>query len=115
MAKPLTDPLRLLQRGNFIAEAGDALAELVSAVSQQGRSGKMTIVISIKPAGKKNNALIITPKYTVQAPQEAPDETLLFPTPEGNLETSDPDQVEMDLRVINAPSAAETPLKQVGA
>lgn len=114
MAKPITDALRLLQRGNFAAEAGDALAQLVTAVSTQNKAGKMTIEINVKPAGKKNAALIVTPKFTVRAPADAPDETLLFPTPEGNLETSDPNQVEMDLRVIKAPSATETPLKQVG-
>lgn len=111
MAKPITDVLREVRRGAFSEEAGDQLAELVKSVVEHGKGGKMTIELSVRPAGKKNAALIITAKSTVKAPQDSPDETLMFPTPEGNLLTEDPRQQKLDLKVAAAPSASAVEFK----
>jgi hypothetical protein len=106
MAKPLSDTLRQLRQGVFSEEAGDQLAQLVQQVTEHNKSGKMTIELTVKPAGKKNAAVIVTGKCTVKAPQDSPDETLMFPTPEGNLLTEDPRQQKLDLKVAPTPSAA---------
>jgi len=106
MAKPITDTLRQLRNGVFADEAGEALAELVKQVTEHGKGGKMTIELTIKPAGKKHAAVIVTGKHVVKAPQDVPDETLLFPTPEGNLLSEDPRQQKLDLKAVATPSAA---------
>lgn len=111
MGLPITETLRKMRNGVFAEESGDALAQLVQQVTEHGKGGKMTIEISVKPAGKKNAAVIVTGKYVVKAPQDVPDETLMFPTPEGNLLTEDPRQQKLDLKIAEAPSAAAISLK----
>ena len=109
--RPITDTLRQMRQGVFVDEASEAFAELVKQVTEHGKAGKLTIEINIKPVGKKNAAVSVTGKCVVKAPQDAPDETLMFPTPEGNLLTEDPRQQKLDLKIAEAPSAAAIPLK----
>lgn len=105
--RPITDTLRQMKQGAFIDEASEALAELVKQVTEHSKGGKLTLEISIKPVGKKSAAVSLTGKVTVKAPQDQPDETLMFPTVEGNLLTEDPRQQKLDLKVAAVPSAAD--------
>lgn len=113
--RPITDTLRQLRQGVFVDEASESFAELVKQVTEHGKAGKLTLEITIKPVGKKNSALNVTGKCTVKAPQDMPDETLMFPTPEGNLLTEDPRQQKLDLKVAAVPSAAAGELKTANA
>lgn len=111
MSRPITDTLRFLQGGTFLDEASDAMAELVSAVDSTGKGGEITIKINVKKMSK--GAMGVTGKLTMKKPHEAPDATLMFPTPEGDLLTQDPRQQNLELKTIAA--APAIPLKQVGA
>ena len=87
------------------------MAELVSAVDSTGKSGTLTIKISVKKTSKSAMSVLADIKMT--KPQEAPDSTLMFPTPEGNLLLTDPRQQSLELKTVPKVGAVE-PL-QVGA
>lgn len=105
--RPITDVLRQIRQGLFVDDASEEMAALVNQVTEQRKAGKLTIEITVKPAGAKSAALIVTGKCTAKSPQSAPDETLMFATPEGNLLTEDPRQQKLDLKVAAVPSASD--------
>jgi hypothetical protein len=110
MAKPLTEILKMLSGGSVDGEAGDKLSELVSAVDSTGKVGTLTIKISVKKTSKSAMSVLANIKMT--KPQDAPDSTLMFPTPEGNLLLNDPRQQSLELKTVAKVGAVE-PL-QVG-
>ena len=111
MAKPIHETLRHLMGGTFLDEAGEKLAELVAAVDSTGKAGKITLTIAVKKSTK--TAMAVTADIKISKPMEAPDATLMFATPEGNLLTEDPRQSKLELKAVAAQTPAE--LKQVGA
>lgn len=111
MAKPIHETLRHLMGGTFLDEAGEKLAELVAAVDSTGKGGKITMTIAVKKSTKA--AMAVTADIKLSKPMEAPDATLMFATPEGNLLTEDPRQSKLELKQV--PVAAPAPLKQAGA
>lgn len=106
-ARPITDTLRHIGGGVFIDLASDKMNELVGAVAESGKAGKLTLEVSVKKA-TRGGAMHITGKVTVKKPAEEPMEAMLFATPEGNLVADDPKQSKLDLKV--APGATDTPI-----
>lgn len=111
MAKPLTEILKMLSGGSVDGEAGEKMAELVSAVDSTGKGGTLTIKITVKKTSKYAMSVLADIKMT--KPQDAPDSTLMFPTPEGNLLLNDPRQQSLELKTVPKVGAVE-PL-QIGA
>lgn len=105
-ARPITDTLRHIGGGVFIDIASDKMSELVNAVSDSGKPGKLTMDISVKKA-TRGGAMHISGKITMKKPAEDPMEAMLFATPEGNLVADDPKQAKLDLKV--AAGATDTP------
>lgn len=111
--RPITDTLRHIGGGVFIDTASDKLAELVAAVDNSGKAGKLTLDVTVKKA-TRGGAMIVTGKVRLTKPAEEPMETMLFATPEGNLVVDDPHQQKLDLKTVNSTGGAATPaqLKQ---
>lgn len=111
--RPITDTLRHIGGGVFIDIASDKLAELVGAVDQSGKSGKIMLAITVKKA-TRGGAMVITGKVTMTKPAEEPMEAMLFATPEGNLVADDPHQQKLDLKTVSSSVGFVTPgqLKQ---
>ena len=107
--RPITDTIRHIRGGEFIDEASDALAELVRAVEATGKGGKVTLEISVKKMSRDANGVSGTVK--LRKPFEAPESTLMFPTPEGNLLTEHPHQQKLPLAQV---STVQPALKQSG-
>lgn len=105
-ARPITDTLRHIGGGVFIDLASDKMNELVTAVSESGKAGKLTLEVSVKKA-TRGGAMHITGKLSLKKPAEEPMEAMLFATPEGNLVADDPKQTKLDLKV--AAGANDTP------
>lgn len=105
-ARPITDTLRHIGGGVFIDTASDKLAELVNAVDQSGKAGRIDLTISVKKA-TRGGAMHITGKVKLTKPAEEPMEAMLFATPEGNLVADDPHQLNIDLKAV--PDATDTP------
>jgi hypothetical protein len=103
--RPITDTLRHIGGGVFIDTASDKMAELVSAVDQSGKAGKITLTVTVKKA-TRGGAMHITGKVQLTKPAEEPMEVMLFATPEGNLVADDPHQQKLDLKTVAGASDA---------
>lgn len=106
-SRPLLETLREIRRGDLLDEAADALQQLVAAVSDTGKVGKMTIEISIAPASKGQGAVKVADKITLKIPTWPAGETILFVTPDNNLVPNNPRQESLDLRSV-APASTAT-------
>lgn len=102
--RPITDTLRHLRAGMLVEECSEALAKVVQAVDATGKSGKLTIELTIKKVSR-SGALDIVDKVTARVPEDQPLSTLMFPTAEGNLLTEDPRQQKLELRAVAVPTA----------
>jgi len=112
MSRPITDVLRDLRRGGCVAEATDALADLVNAVTEHGKAGRLTIELTVRPATRGTGALVIADKIAVKMPVPQTSESLMFATPEGSLLPEDPRQSKLELRAAEAQRPDE--LRTVG-
>ena len=99
-ARPFHDFLREHRNGATHDDISDALQELVAAVTAEGKSGKMTITIAIKPMGRESGALEVSADIKSAPPKAAPGASVFFASPENNLIRQDPRQATMELRDI---------------
>ncbi len=118
MSKPINDNLKFVSIATEGGElvplldfAGDKFGELINAVTSQGKAGTITIKVSVSPSTA--GALAVKADVAVKSPKSKPVESLLWPTPEGNLMADDPRQLKMDLKAVPAEPVRE--LKTVGA
>lgn len=95
--KPITDTLRLLEEGRFNDRASELLAALVKGVDETGKGGAMTITLKLK---KSAGAVAISADVKTKVPEPKADDTLLWPTTEGNLQLTNPNQRTLDLRAV---------------
>lgn len=108
MSRSIIDTLRHLEGGVFLDEVSDALAEAVKAVDATGKAASITIKVDVRRATA--GAMAVRGTFSLKKPSEPPIEALLFPTPEGNLLTEDPNQKKLDLRPIAAPALEIRPV-----
>lgn len=118
MSKPINENIKFVNVENdegdlipVLEHAGDEFSKLISAVVSTGKAGSLTLKIDIKPSTA--GALAVKSNVVTKVPKGLPPESLLWPTPEGNLITEDPRQEKLDLK----PVAVEKPreLKAVNA
>lgn len=108
--RPITSTLALLQGGVFLELCSTKLAEVVQAVDETGKAGKLTITLDLKRA---SGAIEIVAKVTNKAPEEKPDSDLMWATVEGNLSQDNPSQRKLDLRQVEAPKAESREVRSV--
>lgn len=88
--------LKEMRNGTLDADAGERMREVVQAVKATGKSGKLVLTITIKPATKGDNtALVVSDQMKVTLPQLQAGETVLFANNEGALSRRDPRQPEL--------------------
>jgi hypothetical protein len=118
MSKPINENLRDVRvendLGNLIPlldHAGDQFAELIKAICSTNKAGQLTLKVDIKPSTA--GAMAVKASVSIKKPKGLPPESLLWPTPEGNLLADDPRQMKMELKTVAAEPARE--LKTVAA
>ena len=118
MGKPINENIRDVrienEEGDLIPvldHAGAEFAALIKAVVQTGKAGALTMKIDVKPSTA--GALAVKATVSAKVPKGLPPESLLWPTPEGNLLAEDPRQTKLDLKPVAAEPARE--LKTVSA
>jgi hypothetical protein len=111
--RPFFDTAREIRRGQFLEDCADELQKAVRAVDETGKPAKLTVTLTIKPASKGQGAYVISDKVAAKLPELPVGETIMFGTPEGNLQARDPRQAEMELKAVTATSAAATELKTI--
>lgn len=92
-----TSVINVLRRGLALAELSDALAEAVERARDTGKQASVTLKITVKPQGRDGQYAVID-DITSKLPKEEKAPTLMFGTPDGNLQRDDPKQQKMDLR-----------------
>ena len=96
--------LGMLRYGEMEKELTDALAECISRAQTSGKVTELTLKIKIKPR-QNTGQYLIEDDITTKLPKRLKEETLLFGTPDGNLQREDPRQRSFDLRDVSTPSA----------
>lgn len=93
-ARPFTDTLTALRRGELVDELADALNELTTACTDTGKVGTLTMTIKLKPGNAGQIEVVDEVKLKLPAPTKG--STLMFATPEGNLQRTDPRQMSIE-------------------
>ena len=104
-ARPITDLLREHRNGVTLDELSDELQALVAAVTEEGKGGKLTFTITVKPMGRDSGALEVACDIKSSPPKKTPGTSVFFASPENNLVRQDPRQTAMELREV-APATA---------
>jgi len=118
MAKPLNENLKAVRvetdDGDLVPVmdlAGVKFSELINAVTAHNKAGKLVMKIDIKPSTA--GTLAVKADVSITKPKGMPAESLLWPTPEGNLIAEDPRQSKLELRPVTVEPSRE--LKAVNA
>jgi hypothetical protein len=101
MARAFREFLSEHRSGVTHDELSDAMQALVTAVVEEGRSGKLVLTISVKPVGK-SGALEVGADIKVGEPKPIAGVSIFYATPEGNLIRQDPRQTALELREVPA-------------
>lgn len=109
--RPIFDTLRDIRRGQLLDDAADKLQEVVKAVDETGKAGKLVIEINVAPASRGQGAMKVSDKITAKLPTLPAGETIMFVTPESNLVPNDPRQQKLDLKAVE-PATQPAELKQ---
>lgn len=108
--RPFTDTLNALRFGTLTEDLTKALNELTQKVADTGRSGDLTLKLSLKPG--KGGQIEVFDDIKVKAPKEERGSSIMFATPEGNLMREDPRQLQIEgLRTVDTKTGE---LKRVG-
>lgn len=98
--RPFNDTLSKLRHGRLNDELGEKLAELTSRCQETGRAGAITLTISLKPG--KAGQMEVYDDVKIKQPKEERGSTILWSTPDGNLQREDTGQLQLDgLRTVN--------------
>ncbi len=104
--RPFAEWLHEQRKGGCHAELSDALNEVNRAVRETGRAGKLTLTISIKPAGKDGRNVLVSDEVKVTKPRFESEEALFFMDKNGNLSRDNPDQQRLPLHEVPRPHDA---------
>lgn len=105
------------QRGGVLhSELSEALAEISQAVMEHNKGGKLTLEITVKPAGTAEHTLFVGDKITSKIPEADKPTSMFFADEQGNLSRRDPRQAELPLREVGG-SEEEKPseLRKAGS
>ena len=88
--EPFSAFLTTHNKGLLNLELTEKMAELVKAVTEHGKPGKLTLTLDVRPwvpnSGKVlDDVLIITDEITVKAPREARASSLWYPDEDGGV------------------------------
>ncbi|EPG5002498.1 hypothetical protein NAK66_002445 [Klebsiella oxytoca] len=110
-ATPFSQQVAYFNKGTLDSELTEALATLVKKVRETGKKGSVTLNITCSMLNTRDeNAMKITPSVKTSIPELDRAETIMFSTYDGDLLRDDPDQVQMDLRVIDT-GQGKAPIK----
>ena len=98
--KSMLQTLAELQYGHFEDEATKVLRETIIAVARTEKVGEVTIKLKLKPG--KGGQVEVFSEVTNRLPKEEKGSSIMFISPEFNLQRQDPRQRELEgLRVVD--------------
>jgi hypothetical protein len=99
--KPFNDTLVQLRYGALHDELTDKINEVVTAVDRTQKAGKLTLTLAFKPG--KGGQIEIVDDIKATLPKEEKGASIMFATPEGNLQREDPRQKTFEgIRSVDA-------------
>jgi len=84
-----------MNKGGAITELDEALAKLTQQCRITGKSGKLTLVLKMKPVDNGSDIMEITDSISVSKPEMPRKSALFYATDEGQLTRNDPRQPEI--------------------
>ena len=102
--------------GTIITDVSAALKQVTAAVQQTGRAGKVTLTMSLRPAGTGTvGTLVFEARVKAAAPETASPASIFYADEDFNLVREDPAQAKLDLRVVEAePKQPTESLRKAG-
>lgn len=94
------ETVRQLRSGKTQDELSQAVNELVNDCRNTGKAGELVLKIKINPDKGGNGQYFLSDEVIVKKPKYDRSKTLMFGTPEGNLQRTDPNQGELPLRSV---------------
>jgi hypothetical protein len=99
-ARPFTDTLMALRFGTLADDLTDELNRLTAACSATGKQGTLTLVLKLKPG--KGGQIEVSDDIKTKLPEDEKGSSIMFATPDGNLQREDPRQLQIDgLRTVD--------------
>lgn len=115
MAQNLMEILTQIRGGQAVEEAGRDLQELVQAVRETGKPGKLTFSITVEPDKTDESVVTLQPDVTLKIPKRAKAKGIFYMDSHGRLTREDPRQIELELeRKAKLEEAGAVAIGQVG-
>ena len=106
--QPFAAFLQQQARGGTHDDASEKLHDLIAAVLETGKPGKIGLTFDVKPLGKGDERqVIITGTVVSKMPVMKAAESFFFVDPSGNLSRTDPRQQELPLQDVSRPNPAD--------
>lgn len=107
--KNFNETLVALRLGNLEQELSDELNNLVRSCTETGKVGELTLKIKLKPG--KAGQIEVFDDVKVTLPKFERGSTIMFATPENNLQREDPRQ--MSLAGLKEVKPEKTPIREL--
>ena len=99
--RPFNDTIATLRYGTLHDDLTKALNQLTDDVTRTGKVGAITLSIKLKPTNNSGQIEVID-DIKVTTPKETKGTTIMFATPENNLQREDPRQLSISgLRTVD--------------
>lgn len=105
--KPFTDVLGEIENGKFLRDVTEATYNVVGAVMETRKPGKITLTIDVKPTGK--GTVAIDANCLTKEPEHDRPATTFFVGQDLSLQRQDPNQPRLPLREVE--TADDKPLR----
>lgn len=99
--RPFADILRDLGSGAVIDEASVLLQDLVRAVRDRRKKGRLTLVVEVEPMKGDEDALIVSARADAKPPASSPTSAVFYTDEPGNLLRENPNQMAFTLREVS--------------
>jgi hypothetical protein len=98
--RTFTSTVDALRFGTLSDELTDKLRDLVAVCASTGRNGALTLTLQLKPG--KGGQIEVFDEIKVKLPKEEKGSSLMFATPDNNLQREDPRQLQLEgLRTVD--------------
>jgi hypothetical protein len=95
MRRPFFDTIRDVSNGKAVDELDAGLNELVQAVQRTNKGGKITLTVEVTPMKGSTEAVQVRAVVNSKEPTFEDAGSIMFPTPEGNLQRNHFKQPEL--------------------
>ena len=99
-ARPFAATLQEIRKGELVVELADLMRGLVAGVIEVGKPGTLTLTIKVKPAARRDEAVIVEDDVVVKQPRPDRPASIFFASAEGDLSRHNPNQPELPLRQV---------------